>query len=174
MASALADGLKSNTSVRHLYFDVAGVTTLGWDAFARLICDTSSINHTYLSNHTLQTVGDYFSYSAPEDMRRKLDLNSEGRTYATICKILKSHREFGIESMFRWKLKLLPLVVAWFGDARLYREYVKQSVVTFQCRELTAAYKFVRGMPLLTFDGYRGQNRTNNQSKKRKLDHHVE
>jgi Ran GTPase-activating protein (RanGAP) involved in mRNA processing and transport len=173
MASALADGLKGNASVRHLYFDATGVTALGWAVFARLVCDTSSISHTYLSNYTLQEVGNYFSYSAPEDMRRKLDLNREGRKYATICKILKSHREFDIEPMFKWKLKLLPLVVAWFSEARLYRGYVKESVVTFQCRELNAAYKFVHGMPLLTIDGYRSQNRTGNQSKKRKLDHHV-
>eukprot|EP00984_Skeletonema_dohrnii_P015070 scaffold6450_cov147-Skeletonema_dohrnii-CCMP3373.AAC.2 len=52
-AYALADALGRNKSVKSLRFDKRGITSKGWKAFLKLICDSSSPNNVYLSNHTL-------------------------------------------------------------------------------------------------------------------------
>eukprot|EP00985_Skeletonema_marinoi_P024795 scaffold17578_cov73-Skeletonema_marinoi.AAC.1 len=56
-AAALANGLIGNESLTTLPFslDGSGMTSRGWAAFSKLLCDTTSVNNTYLSNHTLET-----------------------------------------------------------------------------------------------------------------------
>eukprot|EP00984_Skeletonema_dohrnii_P001637 scaffold526_cov71-Skeletonema_dohrnii-CCMP3373.AAC.1 len=68
-AEALADGLRGNTTLRHLVLtpNLAGITNTGWAAFSRLLCDTSSINNTYRSNHTLEHIGDNYCYMSTPD-----------------------------------------------------------------------------------------------------------
>ena len=60
-AIALAEGLRGNTSLKQLSLspETSGMTSVGWSAFSKLLCDTSTINNTYLSNHTLTMVGRY-------------------------------------------------------------------------------------------------------------------
>jgi Ran GTPase-activating protein (RanGAP) involved in mRNA processing and transport len=57
VAIALADGLVGNHSLKKLSISLKSITRVGRSAFARLLCDTSSINKTYLSNHTLEHIG---------------------------------------------------------------------------------------------------------------------
>jgi hypothetical protein len=81
------------------------------------------------------------------------------------------HRDIDVEPLFRWKLMFLPLVVAWFHNARpiweeirlhvhpaqillesemsLLHEFFMEDLDAFQSRELSAVYKFVRDMPML-------------------------
>ena len=64
-AMALADGLKGNTTLKKLVLSprFARITSVGWSAFSKLLCDKSSINNTYRSNHTLEQIGDeYYEY----------------------------------------------------------------------------------------------------------------
>eukprot|EP00984_Skeletonema_dohrnii_P001042 scaffold328_cov95-Skeletonema_dohrnii-CCMP3373.AAC.7 len=161
-AVALANRLSGNESLTDLWFDLSGITARGWTAFSKLLCDTASVNNTYLSNHTLERIGGYFHPNTPSD------INCATAT----CKILDSHPDIDVEPLFQWKLKCLPLVVSWFENARSYLGNVNESTEVFQCRQLSALYKFVRGMPQLAVDGYRGKNTTDIQpkSKKRKLD----
>jgi Leucine-rich repeat (LRR) protein len=189
-AIALADGLVGNTSLRNLFLCLgSGVTNVGWAAFSKLLCDTSSINNTYLSNHTLQTIrwapwGEESLPGITPDVSKFLMLNQEHEKPA-IDKILTSHSDFDMESFFQWKLKLLPVVVAWFTKAWPYRFLwederlwgdddsmcaLRQSTPRFQSRCLSAIYKFVRGMPKFVLDSYRGQNILTRRSKKRGLD----
>ena len=67
-AAALANGLVGNKSLTTLeidigtvryrdYSSVSNITARGWAAFSRLLCDNSSVNNTYLSNHTLVHIG---------------------------------------------------------------------------------------------------------------------
>ena len=60
-AAVLAGGLIGNKSLTELRFNPtdSGISGRGWDAFRGLLCDTSNVNKSYLSNHTLQQVGDY-------------------------------------------------------------------------------------------------------------------
>ncbi len=182
-AAALAEGLVGNKSLKQLHFDVnvAGITEVGWSAFSKLLCDTSSINNTYLSNHTLEWIGESDDRGAPEDVAEHLEWNihsNRNEHNGAIWKILKHHHEFDVKPMFRWKLKFLPLFVTWFEERltsllipRKLRVYLD---ATPGCKgnhmKLSAIYKFVRGMPLLIIDGYNSRRTNTRMSRKRRLD----
>jgi len=173
-AAALANGLIGNESLTTLPFSLvrSGMTSRGWAAFSKLLCDTTSVNNTYLSNHTLETIGGYGVHAMPSDIVEYLKLNNLQNCATAICKILDSHPDIDIEPLFQWKSKCLPLVVRWLENARSYLGNVNESTEVFQCRQLSAVYKFVRGMPQLAVDGCRGKNMKDIQSKskKRKFD----
>jgi len=172
-AMALANGLIGNKSLKNLEFSRSGITERGWTAFSKLLCDTSSVNNTYFSNHTIEKIGGY-GLIAPSEIMKYLTFNKKKNCDAAICKILDSHPDIDVVPLFRWKLKCLPLVVTWLENARSYLGNVKESTEVFQCRQLSALYKFVRGMPQLAVDGYHGKNMTDihskSKTKKRKFD----
>ena len=167
MAVVLADGLKGNKTLNYLYFDADSpvLTSAGWSTFSKLLCDTSSINNTYLSNHTLETAGvsrHTRSYeSTPRDVKQVLELNRQHTDeHVAIQKMLKSHSDFDVGSMLQWKLKLLPFVVPWFDRVSAFvaedDEWMPgESVGAIQSRKLSTMYKFVHGMPLLVVGCYR-------------------
>eukprot|EP00984_Skeletonema_dohrnii_P013956 scaffold5839_cov103-Skeletonema_dohrnii-CCMP3373.AAC.6 len=171
-AVALADGLMGNNSLTRVKFDSSDVTASGWAAFSRLLCDTSSVNNTYLSNHTLVEIGGIRNAGNSSTIVEYLELNELQNCATAICKILDSHPDIVVEPLFQWKLKCLPLVVTWLESARSYLGNVNESTEVFQCRQLSALYKFVRGMPQLAVDGYRGKKMKDieSKSKKRKFD----
>jgi len=163
----LALGLSDNKSVRSLYLEDSAdgitVASAGWVAFSRAVCDTSSVNSTYLSNHTICDIWDENDeeINLPQDISLYLQLNKEHPHYAARCKILMSHRHLNMTSLHQWGLKYLPLAVAWFERAKpctaltiydhdpdLRRLILEESCEAFESRELTAMYEFVRGMPM--------------------------
>ena len=158
-AATLANGLIGNKTLKALYFDasnalyvnvnVTSVTTRGWAAFSRLLCDSSSVNNTYHSNHTLTHLGGYEMRNTPSDIVRYLNLNESHNQAAAICKILHSHPHIDVTPFFQWKMKCLPLVVSWLEKAEPYMGNVKESTESFQRRQLSAVYMFVRSMPEL-------------------------
>ncbi|KAK1733230.1 leucine-rich repeat protein [Skeletonema marinoi] len=163
----LARGLANNKSVRSMYLgdsvDVS-VTSAGWLAFSTALCDTSSVNNTYLSNHTICDIwneDDEDRPIPPQYISLHLQLNGEHPQYAARCKILMSHPHLIMEPLHQWGLKSLPLAVAWFERAKpctaltiedaysdLRRRILDESDEAFESRELTAMYEFVRGMPM--------------------------
>ena len=174
-AAALANGLIGNKSLTSLRFDAQSITVRGWSAFRRLLCDSSSMNDTYLSNHTLVEIGEYRMENTPMDVVKYLKLNETDNQAAAICKILHSHPDIDVTPLFRFNLMCLPLVVAWFEKAKSCLCNMNESTESFQSRELSAVYKFVRGMPLLAANGFRSEMMKDIQvqSKKRKLDQTV-
>eukprot|EP00984_Skeletonema_dohrnii_P004382 scaffold1562_cov93-Skeletonema_dohrnii-CCMP3373.AAC.10 len=167
-AIALADGLRGNKSMRHLYFNPneSGITDVGWSAFSMLLCDTSSINNTYLSNHTIERIGDGIYCANPPDIEQYLAWNRDERSDAAtaICKILESHSDFDIKPFLQWKLKFLPVIINWFGRAQ--DAGLEQSLGG---RKLSSVYSFVRGMPMLVTPS-QDQEKTRRRSRKRRLD----
>eukprot|EP00984_Skeletonema_dohrnii_P031842 scaffold24869_cov78-Skeletonema_dohrnii-CCMP3373.AAC.6 len=161
-AIALADGLRGNESLRSVAFapTLAGITDVGWSAFSKLLCDTSSINNTYLSNHTLEEIGD-FSYDAnPPDIGRYLAWNESRHIIdAAVRKILTTYDHFDMKPFFHWKLKFLPVMVAW-----LERAQGNESEKSLESRKLSSMYDFVRGMPMLVVGGNQGQEKTRRRS----------
>ncbi|KAL7458561.1 hypothetical protein ACHAWC_010922 [Mediolabrus comicus] len=162
-AIALAEGLRGNKSLRELRFrpSTAGMTSVGWSAFSKLLCDTSTINSTYLSNHTLTRVGCSDYEETPEDIRSYLRVNHWSRKSAVaIYKILRSHPDLDMEPFFKLKMQFLPAVMSWFErveyieDNLIEHELIDESERRCQNRKLSALYKFVRGMPDLTIIGY--------------------
>ena len=70
-AEALAGGLAGNQSLRRLHFDNTDtnlpMTPIGWSAFSTVLCDTYSINNTYLSKHTIELSWDDGYHDVDED-----------------------------------------------------------------------------------------------------------
>ena len=119
MAAVLTGALKGNKSLTKLLFeeDSNNLTSVGWSAFSKLLCDTSSVNNTYLSNHMLKSMSGYYTHRA---LRQLLNLNLQRDKPVAICKILKYHPDFDVGPFLRdeWELKLLPLVMSWFVRVR--------------------------------------------------------
>lgn len=122
------------------------MTTAGWSAFSQLLCDTSSINSTFLSNHTIR----YFGYTIPTNVSRYFALNASGSEAKQIamCKILRSHCEIDVKPLFEWDLNALPLAVRWFNRARTCPIEMRGSK-SVRKRKFWAIYQFVRDMPIL-------------------------
>ena len=166
---ALATGLAGNKSLNTLRFDRddASITGTGWSALSTLLCDTSSINNIYLSNHTLRNFG---SGDTPSNIVQYLKLNEiYDRRAVAKCKILLHHPDLNVEPFFLHKLKFLPIVMSWLQSGTSYLFYLEESHDKYQRRELSTVYKFIRGMPLTTVDGYWNQRLKDIHSKKRQL-----
>jgi Ran GTPase-activating protein (RanGAP) involved in mRNA processing and transport len=186
MATALAVVVEGNKSLKNLHFNPAGLTSVGWSAFSKLLCNTSSVNNTYLSNHTLQIIGNsYRNLGAPDDVKHFLALNKYvADDEVAIQKIVESHPDFDVNSMFQWKLKLLPHVMSTLGRVHtrklVYSEGNDMLIGAdprdeLQNMKLSTIYKFTRGMPLLIVDCYRSDNEEDSDEddgspRKRKID----
>ena len=179
-AAALAEALVGNKSLKCLDFSdlfsmtaqvETGITGTGWFAFARLLCDTSSVNNTYLSNHTLERcdTSDADSDSvACAEIECYLSMNKT-QQYVAMFKILTTYHDFDMKPLFQWQLKFLPFMIAWFGMARARWRWIESSF-RLSRRELSAIYQFVRELPMMTVASWRNQKMTGTDSKKRKFD----
>ncbi len=158
-AAAFAQGLSKNKTLTHLWFDPSdcGMTSTGWQSFVTLLCDTTSINNTYLSNHTLELIGESCDKGSHTDevhdrvrslLRMRRIANSKE---AAISKIFQSHADLDMKPFFTKGAMFLPLVVTWFEKVRSYRMFGRRML---ERRELSAVYQFVCGMPLLVIEGY--------------------
>ena len=168
----LSDALLGNNVLKHL--DLIGneqlepdeppneFTEMGWGYLARSLCDTSSINQTYLSNHTLERVypphdppeGNEMSPLPPAKVLELLAMNSDSnKKRVATKKILSYHREFDMKPFFEWeKFEVLPFVVKWFDDAEERMDNDMESII--DTRKLDSVYQFARGMPEEMGDGY--------------------
>ena len=150
----LAASLRNNQTVTTMSCSNNNITGSGWNAFSSILCDTTSIDATYNSNHSLLNLGD--ASRIPQDVKILLDLNScqdKGRIAA--AKILRTHRHLDMRPLFGRELDLLPYVIAWLGRFAESRLDLK----------LSALYEFVRAMPMKVVEGVAGKTK----GKKRKL-----
>jgi hypothetical protein len=173
IAEVLARGLVGNKMLRRLHLRVDGqeyfpISPAGWNVFSTALCDTSTANNTYLSNHTVQELyywdqDDYVNeedFNIDESVFQYLQLNKQHPEHAARCKILMNHAHLDMTPLLQWELKFLPLAVGWFERAKpcttlliddidpdYERQVLEESEEAFQSRILTALYEFVRGMP---------------------------
>ena len=154
-ATILAEGLRNNQRLTRMILRNNKITEAGWNAFSSILCDTTSINATYSSNHTLQFLEDYLE-NVPRGIKILLELNSdEDKSSVAAEKILQTHHHLDMKPLFGMKLDLLPRVVAWlerFAESRLDHK-------------LSSIYQFARAMPMDVIDGLMGKKK----EKKRKL-----
>ena len=156
--ATLAESLRSNQRLTRMSLstNIVNITETGWRAFSPILCDTTSIDATYNSNHTLQYLGGDTSRK-PQDVEILLELNSDrDKSRVAANKILRTHRHLDMRPLFDREMGLLPSVVAWlerFAKARLDLK-------------LSALYEFVRAMPMKVTDRVAGKTK----GKKRKLD----
>ena len=122
----------------------------------KVLCDASSINATFLSNHSLENLGGAPSLggsSIPRDVRSLLRLNksSENKRRVAIKKILKHHQHFDMQPFFEWDLKVLPIAVTWFERARSIGNNDEAGI---DKRKLDAIYQFILAMPMVYVEGW--------------------
>jgi len=143
----LANALRNNTTLEELQLDQnRGITSVGLNEFYQVVCNTSSILDTFLSNHTLERLEEFESEDwAPSNIRRELDRNcSNDKHGVAIKKILCHHQHLNVESFFEWDLKVLPYAIEWFRRARLCCE----DIANLDAKILSSIYQFALAMPM--------------------------
>ena len=134
---SFANSLAHNNKLKELFLDYDeddGVTITNWDALSNVLCNKSSINATFNSNHTLQRMFDPgFNpnniYEDEEALRTLLQLNREnGPIKAARRKILKVHfsGDFNMQPFIDMDLRALPQAISWMakdehGSSLLYQ-----------------------------------------------------
>jgi len=138
-AIILAEALKYNTKLESLTFPTrnAAITKQGWSAFSKALCDTSSINDIYCSNHTMKYLGHRAPPSAIVSGSRsgsrgrslfpftRLDnckdgaLQKRAKQKVAMKKILRHHPHLNMDAfLLEWDMKMLPTVVTWLDRAK--------------------------------------------------------
>ncbi|EJK77355.1 hypothetical protein THAOC_00818, partial [Thalassiosira oceanica] len=144
--ATLADGLRHNQRLTDMSLGHNNITERGWNAFSSILCDASSINATYNSNHTLESLG-YNGAQIPQDVKMMLDLNQgNDKSRVAASKILQAHRHLDMRPLFGRELGLLPYVIAWLDLFAKSRPDLK----------LSSIFEFVRAMPMKATDGVVG------------------
>lgn len=156
-ATTIANGLKKNDKLEGLYLDENfGVTWKGYNSFRNIMCDTSSLNATCLSNHTLCMIATFGRVKVagsmlyddegiiPGSLLTLIELN--GRTHDKQVvkreKILHYHLEgeFNMEPFVvdsedgAMTLKVVPHLLSWVGRSK-------------DLRSASAMYRLVQQMP---------------------------
>ena len=143
---AFANALTNNHTLRVLGLDSNPIADVGWQALSKLLCRSSSVNATFLSNHTLHYLGGHF---CNETIGPLLELNArDDKKEVAVIKILQSHSDFDMLPFFEWEFKVLPLVLSWLDRASSY-EMPAGFGPNIRRRKLSTIYQFVRGMPVL-------------------------
>eukprot|EP00571_Detonula_confervacea_P009881 CAMPEP_0172301870 /NCGR_PEP_ID=MMETSP1058-20130122/3683_1 /TAXON_ID=83371 /ORGANISM="Detonula confervacea, Strain CCMP 353" /LENGTH=659 /DNA_ID=CAMNT_0013012163 /DNA_START=117 /DNA_END=2096 /DNA_ORIENTATION=+ len=127
---AFANSLANNISLKALclgdYSGIIGdntnITPRGWSALANTLCNKSSIDSIYASNHTLQTGS--FSESdllidLPSDFVSSLQLNQNNNKFEVAReKILQHHfcnGDINIQELLEIELQVMCHAIAWIG-----------------------------------------------------------
>lgn len=162
-AITIINALACNNQLKGLYLDHNAIdTNVMEDAFSRLLCNTSSINQTYSSNHALNSLG--LPHRNSNHLNYLLKKNKDtNKSHVAMRKILKYHPKidmkpfFGWDAEGEWTLKGLPYVLAWFDKAQVVieneerYEYDSSGMEVhwiIEKRKLSAVYEFAKAMPL--------------------------
>jgi len=144
-AIVFANALVNNSTLESLEMRQNGITEEGWTPFSRLLCDASSVNNTYMSNHTLGKV-------YPTDnvhVKKYLVLNKrKDKQQVAMSKILQHYSHFDMQHFFEWEFKVLPIMIAWFAKASplASAEYYEEKINKMK---LSVVYDFFKEFPML-------------------------
>jgi len=163
-AYTFANALSINSTLKTLGLQCNGITRRGWEFFSKLLCDTSSVNNTYLSNHTLLDLTSEQSFlqgpihNLPPAVHSYLALNrsTRDREKVAMAKILLNHSHFNVQPFFEWELKVLPLMIGWFTRAVTFSfTFTIGEIAYSMCPEkikkmkLSVIYDFIKEFPML-------------------------
>ena len=96
------------------------ITSVGWEAFSTLLCNQSSIESTYFSNHTLLGFCevDIGHDLTKRNLQMHLETNEDAnKKHVAMRKILLHHHDIDVQPFFKWGLKMLPLMMKWLESA---------------------------------------------------------
>ena len=152
-ARLFATALANNYTLRRLSLTECGITREGWAPFSKLLCDTSSVNNTYLSNHTLEEFGNRLQ-AVPGGVESGLNLNAfDNKDQVAVWKILMYHSHFDMEPFFEWEFKVLPLMVDWFVKATATAMISPGTFGRYSQKinklRLAVTYDFIKEFPML-------------------------
>lgn len=116
----LAISLVGNTTLEILDVTSENITPEGVREFCRVLCDPSSINSTFSSNHTLRSLFQYHSpVIVPEELTSLLELNEiTNKAEVARQKVLQTHFSDSNSTMqvfAEMNLKVLPASISWMG-----------------------------------------------------------
>ena len=123
----LANSIRNNAKLKKLDL---GPGTKG-KMFEEILCDTSSVNATHLSNHTLKDISVNRIYDDPDVIwggeggppkHRFVDLmrlnRSKDKKRVAMLKILQNHHRLpSLKPLLEWDLQALPHAIAWIDAA---------------------------------------------------------
>lgn len=128
------------------------------DIFITTLCDKSSINNTYLSNHMIIKLDLLDVYQRGDTLTSLLTMNKgRNKSHVAIRKILEHHPNIfsNMQPFFAdWilddeqSLKALPYVIDWLNKAAKAWSMIGQHQ-NIKRKKLSAIYEFARTMPLL-------------------------
>jgi len=154
-----ANALKNNSTLKTLGLYRNGVTAVGWAPFSKLLCDTSSVKNTYLSNHTLEEIVVRNDPTTPSrlvssDDRKCLELNKSTcstKEQIAMIKIQQVHCHFDIQPFFEWEFKVLPIMIKWFAKviALVGNHPLLINPIRISKMKLSATYEFIKAFPML-------------------------
>ena len=151
VVTALISALASNHTLRTLRIGGLILLSHGEKELSKLLCDTSSINATYRSNHTLFHLG---AIPRENPLRPLLVLNDrKNEKEVAIIKILQHHNDFDMMPFFEWEFKVLPLMINWFERASAITMPINFEP-NIAPRKISSIYQFIRAMPLLYVETY--------------------
>jgi len=170
----IANALVGNSILCELLLDMCrGITEPGWSALTNVLCNKSSIDATYASNHTLQRVVSrareestcpiwrrIYSYEFPQDLRSVLQINRRGtKAQAAREKIIWYHMlkddVVNVEAFLDMEQKELPSAISWLG-----RDDIGLSVL----------YKLCKSLPDL-FESKMNMNNKKKRAKRKRIDY---
>jgi hypothetical protein len=150
--SAFASALTNNNQLRTLNFGIYGgnfgqITSIGYAAFSRMLCDTSTILNTYNSNHTLTQAG-----LKHTDICPLLSINQKHSIrQAARIKIIRSHFSGSIintQVFNEMKLSVLPTAIAWMcrnngshGGRNLMYEFLRKEPLVCDMKRMSTKRK---------------------------------
>ena len=153
----IAEALVYNSHIKRVNLSNSVVTSECWMAFSNTLCDTSTVNKTCLSNHTLEDIRqvrlrlqeEEGFVPPPQDVVSALELNRcTDKQQVAINKILKHHRHFVIQPFVQWEFKVLPLLIRWLERAAPFSAEFDMNG-TIEMRKLTVVYEFIQALPEL-------------------------
>jgi len=144
-SQVFANALASNSTLKSLSIRGDSITREAWVPFAKLLCDTSSVNKTYLSNHTLEGLTLGSKRLVPTtNVATSLRYNALSSSQAAIAKILRYHSHFDVQPFFEWELKVLPIMLEWFAKAADCTNGYEEKIGRMT---LDAMYDFIKHSP---------------------------
>jgi len=142
---AFVNALVNNSTLKTLNLEHNDITVESLAPFSKLLCDTSSVNKTYMSNHTLEAIR--VEGRLPDIAAASLKLNGSRGYKVAMIKITSYHSHFNMEPFFELEIKVLPLMVKWFTNAGVHCLAFDRNKVSRM--KLSALYDFIKEFPML-------------------------
>jgi len=157
-ALIIANALRDNSKLKALRLHQTNITAEGWEYIWTLLCDDSTVNKTYLSNHTLEDLGNTHYLPFHTQFFPDLNASSEDKGQVAMIKILQHHSHFNMQPFFEWEFKVLPLIINWLEKADDHAAALAHVQDDIKRIKLACMYEFVREFPALYVQCYNKDN----------------